>query len=146
MTVYGAGATPCGTAPAGLPYDSFAPTTFGATQLSVAYDVLSRGYKVDDTTGQLAQMGGVMQRVALILVNRLRSATAQPSFGIRPPVVHSSTFAEDREAAVKDALRPLLDDGTIRIESITTETSGSRSRTSVTFKNLQTGQSQAVLV
>ena len=108
--------------------------------MSLAYDVVTRGWTYDGETRQLTQMSGTLQRVALTLVNELHSSSVLDKWGVERPSRHTSNFAEQREQDVRAALRSMTDaEHVIRIDAIETVVDGSRSRTSVSVTDLTTG-------
>lgn len=143
MTILAAGTAGAGTSPAGLWEDTTEYTGRpDSSTLSPYHDTSTRGLVYDDASGQLRQVSGVRQRVALTILTIAGTSSVQPEWGIRRPTKMGSAYEQEREQAVRDALRDLVADGSIRIDSIATERDVSRSRTTVVYQNLQTDEQE----
>ena len=134
MTPFGLG-TPI---PTGDPPDGASGTRY--------LNPATRDYQVDTTTGQLAQMPSIRQRVLLALLTVRGSSTASPGFGIVAPRKMGEQFDVEMKQAVRSALKQLTDvEKVVRIDGIIVERGArSRSRTTVIFTDLITGEGDSV--
>jgi hypothetical protein len=136
MTPFGLG-TP---APTGDPPDGASGTRY--------LNPATRDYQVDTATGQLAQMPSIRQRVLIALLTVRGSATAAPAFGIVPPRKMGDQFTAEMQQAVRSALKQLTDvEKVVRIDGILVERgAGSRSKTTVIFTDLTTGEGDSASI
>lgn len=131
------GLSPYGT---GTPETSAVPASGAAGSRYI--NPATRDYQQDPTTGQLAQMPSTRQRVLLALLTVQGSSSVYGRFGIKLPRKMGTSFEVEMRFAVRAALRHLTDaEKVIRIDSITVERgAGSRSRTTVSYTDLATGE------
>lgn len=136
------GLSPYGT---GTPATGEAPPTGSAGSRYI--NPATRDYEQDTTTKQLAQMPGVRQRVLLAVLTLARSSTVYPG-GIKQPRKMGTLFVAEMHQAVRATLRILTDvEKVVRIDTITVERgTGGRSRTTIEYTDLTTGEPDSVKV
>lgn len=138
---------PFGTGPFGLgtPATLTAPPD-GASGCRYLNPV-TRDYEQDSTTGHLAQMPPVRQRVLLALLTLRTSSTAVPAFGVKLPSKIGTTFDAEVRAAIYLALRHLTEtEKAIRVERIDVEKAYGRARMTVVWTDLTTGAEDQVSI
>lgn len=142
----GFGVYPAGLAPFGLntPIPVNAPATGAAGSRFI--NPATKDYQQDPTTGQLAQMPAVRQRVLLALLTLVNSSSVNPAFGVRLPRKMGTFFESEMRLAIRAALKQLTDvEKIVRIDGISVERgTGGRSRTTVSYTDLTTGQPDQV--
>lgn len=142
--------------PAGIPYAGgspagFIPYTPTVTATPGTFDeaevVSVSSVEVDPSTrdvvvgsdGNEDGMTDAAQRVYFLTRTTLGSRANFPDDGMeRPKGLDSSSTQRFVEAAFRKALKPVLDDGTIRIESVTIETDGTVCYAEVKWIDLRT--------
>lgn len=129
----GAGLATAGTSPAGL------GTPTANTQLtgngyqvseggcvsSVLIEYGTKDYVYDDY-GNEKPMSDAAQRVYILMRTSVDSRTGWPNFGLRPPTHINGNIQRDVQRRVRTALKPVLDDGTITLDSVDVETEGNQ--------------------
>lgn len=122
------------------------PPPVGHSALCRYLDGYSGDYRIDATTGHLAGMPVVRQRVLLAIMTVRGSSSVLPTFGMRhPPKIEASTTWA-MQAEVRSALSSMVDRHEIRIDQIDVEqVEGSgRIRVTVDYTDLTTGQADKV--
>lgn len=137
----GLGSAPVGIFPFGLgtPVEAAVPTT--GTPGSRYLNPSSGDYEIDSTTGGMAQMPPVRQRVLLALKTLRGSSSVLSDFGLRlPRKIDQSIDARMRDA-VRVALYHLTDvERVARLDSVLTNRSGAgRIACVVAWTDLTTG-------
>lgn len=137
----GFGSAPFGSSGYGLgvPGNAASPTTSPAG--SRYLNPSTGDYQYNSTTGQLAQMPNLRQRVLLTVMTEYGSIPTQPTFGIRRPLKMGDTFEAEMKAAVRAALAYLTDtEKVMRIDQILVRKgAGGRSETTIVFTDMTTG-------
>ena len=128
----------------GTPVDATAPPSGAAG--SRFLNPATGSYQVDPVSGQLAQMPALRQRVLLALITVLGSSSALQTMGIGWPSKMAPSFTAEVTAAVKAALRQMVDvEGAMLIDGITVEQgTGGRARVTVSYTPTDTGESDEV--
>jgi hypothetical protein len=136
----GFGTSPLG----GFPVGFSAADTVAAPAVPTAFvrdiDQATRDYSIDAKTGAFKRTTPVRQRVQLALSTTFGSSTVLRTWGVRRPRKMGGSFAAEVEQSVRDALRDLVTEGLVVVESVTVEKgSGGRSRATVVFRDLTAG-------
>ncbi len=115
----GLGNSPFGTSPFGIGTPATLPDPISGLPGVRFLDPRSRDYQYDSTTGQLAQMPTVRQRVLLSLLTLRGSSTVLPEFGVELPKKIDQAFERRVKDSVRIALRQLTEiERLIRIDGI----------------------------
>lgn len=141
--------------PAGIPYAGCVPAGFmpyvaSTTATPGTFDeadtVAVSSVEIDPLTkdvvvgsdGNEEGMTDSAQRVYILTRNTLGSRANFPEEGLEKPKGLDSSTERFVDSAFRRALQPVLDDGTIRIESITVETEGTVCYAEVRWVDLKT--------
>lgn len=142
----GWGTSPWGTGAYGLgtPVTAAAPPDGPAGSRYI--NPASRDYQLDSSTGQLAQMPPVRQRVLLTVMTVLGSSSVNPAIGTRAPRKMGTQFEAQTRASVRSAFHQMTDvEKVIRIDRIDVERgAGGRARTTIVYTDLTTEEQDQV--
>jgi len=107
----------------------------------------SRDLEVDPSTGHLATMPLVRQRVLLAVLTAYNSSGVL-KFGLKAPRYIGTWFERDMETAVRAAMAQLTDiERVARLNSVLVERLGSgRARVTIDYTDLTTGESEPLAV
>lgn len=140
------GTMPVGTGPYGIgtPVTSAAPPAGAAGSRYI--NPATRSYEQDSTTGQLAQMPGLRQRVLIAVTTAKKSSSAIPEFGLLVPRVVGPSFESEIKASIRASLSQMTDvEKVLRIDGITVEIGASgRQRVTVSYTDITTGEPDQV--
>ena len=123
----------------GVPGEAALPTTSPAGSRFI--NSSTGDYQYNSTTGQLAQMPNLRQRVLLIALTRQGSIPTQPTFGINHPMKMGDSFEAEMKSAVRVAYQQLTDvEKVMRIDQILVRKgAGGRSETTIVYTDMTTG-------
>lgn len=88
------------------------------TSLVRKIDVLSRDYVIDEDAREFERMPKAKQRIYLALLTLRGSSPALPRMGVSLPKKLDASSPRRIQASVRDALRQLVNDGSIIIRRI----------------------------
>lgn len=132
----GLGTSPAGAFPAGYGYPTQAAEPSQSNRYTRAIDVATGDYSIDTATGGFARTTPTRQRVLLALATVAGSSTVQPLWGVGRPPKMGPQFESEVEASVRLALKPMVDDGSVTILSVTVERgASSRARATVRWRD-----------
>jgi hypothetical protein len=101
-------------------------------------------YRVDGM-GDLVRVTPTMQRALILLRTELRSCLLDPSIGLTVPREVNQAWETSLRHSCYTALKPMTDDGSIRIDRITIERPlPGRARVTVSYTVLATGAEEEV--
>jgi hypothetical protein len=135
---------------------SFSPFGVGTTAPAVSaptpgggvryIDPATKDYEYDSTTGQLAQMPTVRQRVLLAVMTLQGSVSVNTAKGILLPRKMGGQFDVEMKQSVRTALYQLTDvEAVLSIDDIKVEPGqGGRARVTITYTDLTTGEEDTV--
>lgn len=147
-TPIGAGLATAGTTPAGLgePVTSEALSPYGydlsptGAVSSVEIDGASRDYVFDDDTGSEEGMSDAGQRIWFLLATKRGSRANFGNFGFKLPPKQTSQSDKQVKDAIEQALAPVINDGSVRIDSIEVLVQGTSAYAVVRWIDMATSQ------
>jgi hypothetical protein len=118
------------------------PTTWTCEVTPPAARVGETQVDVRNSDGDFARMPSTRQRVWLALGTVKGSSTIAPDEGVKLPGKVGPNYETECQQAVRSALKPLIDDGSIRLNSVQVEhgTPIGRSKITVDYTDTATGQ------
>jgi len=142
MPILGLGQFPCGLAPAGTWLEE--PEETPAEERGERFlDPVTRDYALAPD-GTILRGSAAKQRMVIAVMTR--AGTSLAVRGVKFPPTHDQNTARLTEAEVREAVRPQVDDGTVRIDRIHVETEadrrGGRLGIEIQFTNLGTGEQE----
>ena len=106
----------------------------------------SKDYEQDSTTGQLAQMPPLRQRVLLAVMTDIGSSTALAQLGRLRPRKIGPSFQAELSASIRAACRQMTEvERVMRIDAVTVELGASgRYRPTLSYTDVTTGESGSI--
>lgn len=133
------GTSPIGSTPFGVgsPSSATVPPTVSASESTALYlDPSTGDYAIDPASGDLALMPRVRHQVVVALTTTRGSRTNAPTEGIDLPRKIGPSFGQRYRNSVRDALRPVIAAGDLRLDEVSIPVQGSRAMPVVEFTDL----------
>lgn len=132
------------------PFGTGTPTTSAAPPAATAgsryLNPATKDYEIDASTGQLAQMPPLRQRVLIAVTTDIGSAATLTELGRIRPRKMAPTFEAEVIASIRKACRQMTDiERVMRIDAITIERGASgRYRPTLSYTDITNGETDLV--